>query len=392
MPSKRAPRAWPNFSGLLGPGLLGLAALVLGLAAPAEAAAPKRDQTQIARQAQEEARLRAQKRGSTDTHKPRRSTRGDASRLPRMHSPTVHAKAKANRDPVVGWSAALDEPEFADRRRRMPAADVPPGYTQAIRVGERFVFDVYFAGNPAGLAEAGVVEYQADRRGDAPQGSGKYRIEGRAVTSGVVSLLTSMEDRMITWIDAGDGAVVSSVNILDRGGLGTGGRYKKRVTEIEYEGRGHIRITDAKDERTTKMTRHVPRDTFDPLAAMAWVRSLDLGDGEMASAHVMDGKVLLKVEVIGRGKARLDPMPSVAQGLGVNGDDVRLLEGTLSWVDRYGVVREEKRTYTFRAYVTHDERRLLLAIETDMWLGVLKLVLNRYDPPSAEIDRPARAD
>lgn len=360
---------------------LALALLLAALAPTTASAGPKPDQQEIAKQAQEEAASQAELRESTDDRERRRLTSGDASRLPRMHSPTVHAQPKPNRDPVIGWASALAEPEFDDRRRRLPAAAVPPSYIPAIRVGERFVFDVFFAGNPAGLAEAGVVEYQADPRGDVPQGSGKYRLEGRAVTSGVISLLASMEDRMITWVDAGDGAVISSVNILDRGGLGTGGKYKKRVTELQFEGRGHLRIVDAKDERTTKMTRQVPRDTFDPLAAMAWVRSLDLGDGEMAVAHVMDGKVLLKVEVIGRGKAKLDPMPSLASALGVDPDEVYLLEGTLSWVDRYAVVREDLRQYTFRAYVTQDERRLLLSIETDMWLGVLKLVLAGYDPP-----------
>lgn len=351
------------------------------LGSSASAAAPKRDQIEIAYQTREEARVQAERRSSAEERPGRRTTRGDASRVPRMSSPTVQATPRPSREPVIGWSAALDEPEFNDRRRRLPTAPVPPPYASKIRVGERFVFDVFFAGNPAGLAEAGVVEYQPDPRGEAPQGSGKYRIEGRAVTSGVVSLLSSMEDRMITWVDAGTGAVMSSVNILERAGLGTSGKYKRRVTETEFEGRGYIRIVDAKDERTTKMTQQVPRDTFDPLSAMAWVRSLDLADGEMASAHVIDGKVLLKVEVIGRGRAKLDPLPSVAQGLGVKPDDVVLLEGTLSRVDRYGVVREDKRKYTFRAYMTQDERRLLLAIETDMWLGVLKLVLNRYDPP-----------
>ena len=361
-----------------------LVASLAWLSTPAAATPPpqpKRDQQQIAAQAQAEARSQASRRESSEEGEPRHSTRGDASKLPRMHSPTVHTQPRPSREPVVGWSAALDEPAHSDRRRRLPAFPVPKGYIDAIKVGERFVFDVYFAGNPSGLAEAGVIEYQPDPRGDAPQGSGRYRLEGFAVTSGVISLLASMEDRMITWIDATDGAVISSVNILDRGGLGTGSKYKKRVTEIEYEGRGHIRITDAKDERTTNLHRQVPRNTFDPLSAMAWVRSLDLGDGEMATAHVMDGKVLLKIEVIGRGKARLDPLPSVAQGLGVDPDEIYLLEGTLSWVDRWGVVRDDLRQYQFRAYVTHDSRRLLLTIETDMWLGVLKLVLNRYDPP-----------
>lgn len=365
---------------------LALAALIAlgltGLGVPASvSAAPKPDQQQIAKQAQDEARRQAEKRGTTDLTVPRHSSHSDASRLPRMSSPMVHAQPKPNRDPVIGWSSALAEPEYVDRRRRLPSFPVPPSYIPAISVGERFVFDVVFAGNPAGMAEAAVVEYQPDPRGEAPQGSGRYRMEGRAVTSGVISLLTSMEDRMVTWVDAGDGAVISSTNIIERGGLGTSGKYKRRVTELQFEGRGYLRIVDAKDEKVTKMTRQVPRNTFDPLSAMAWVRSLDLEDGEMATAHVMDGKVLLKVEVIGRGKAKLDPMPSLASALGVGPDDVYLLEGTLSWVDRYAVVRDDLRQYTFRAYVTHDERRLLLEIETDMWLGVLKLVLAGYDPP-----------
>ena len=356
---------------------------VLLLGSTASAAPGKRDQIEIAAQSREEAREHAEQRNRDDDERPRRrTTSGDASRVPKMSSPTVQATPKPSREPVIGWSAALDEPEFNDRRRRMPAAPVPPSYAHALRVGERFVFDVFFAGNPAGLAEAGVVEYQPDPRGEAPQGSGKVRLEGRAVTSGVVSLLSSMEDKMITWVDAGTGAVMQSVNILERAGLRTSGKYKRRVTETDFEGRGYIRIVDAKDEKTTKMTQQVPRDTFDPLSAMAWVRSLDLGDGDVATAHVIDGKVLLKVEVIGRGRAKLDPMPSVAQGLGVKPDDVVLLEGTLSRVDHYGVVREDKRKFTFRAYMTRDERRLLLAIETDMWLGVLRLVLNRYDPPN----------
>lgn len=357
--------------------------LLLLLGSSASAAPAKRDQVEITQQSRKEARARAEQRSDDDQRPRRRTTSGDASRVPRMSSPTVQATPKPIREPVIGWSAALEQPEFNDRRRRMPNAPVPPPYADALRVGERFVFDVFFAGNPAGLAEAGVVEYQPDPRGEAPQGSGMVRLEGRAVTSGVVSLLSSMEDRIITWVDATTGAVMSSVNTLERDGLGTSGKYKRRVTETDFEGRGYIRIVDAKDEKTTKTTQQVPRDTFDPLSAMAWVRSLNLGDGEIATAHVLDGKVLLKVEVIGRGRAKLDPMPSVAQGLGVKPDDVVLLEGTLSRVDHYGVVRDDKRKYTFRAYLTQDERRLLLAIETDMWLGVLRLVLNRYDPPSA---------
>ncbi len=358
--------------------------LAAGIADSAAAAPPTRsegegDQTKIAEQATEEAGERAAKQQANQAVRARQRKQADASRIPRMHSPTVQVRESESKAPVVGWSASLSEPEFADHRRRIPAVPVPPPFAASLKVGERFVFDVYFAGNPAGLAEAGVVEYKPDPRGEPPQGSGQIRIEGRASTSGVVSLLASMEDRMVTWVDATTGTVISNVNYLDRSGLGT--KYKHRITTTEFEGRGYVRVIDTKDDKTTKLTRHLPRDTFDPLSAMAWVRSLDLDEGEKVEAHVLDGKVLLKVEVIGRGPAKLDPMPSVATGLGVKPEDVRLLEGTLSWVDRYGVIREDQRKYTFRAYITSDERRLLLSIETDMWLGVLRLILNRYDPP-----------
>ncbi|MFV8752596.1 DUF3108 domain-containing protein [Nannocystaceae bacterium ST9] len=359
-------------------------ALTLGLTGAvvrADAAQPPEgDQTYITYQATEEARERTARDGGEQAARARQRKQRDASRIPRMHSPSLQVSEQPSHDPVVGWAAALDEPEFPDRRRRLPSTEVPPSYVHSLRVGERFVFDVYFAGNPAGLAEAGVYELQADPRGEPPQGSGKIRIEARAVTSGVVSLLSSMEDTMTTWVDAETGAPISSVNLIDRSGLGTS-KYKKRTTTTEFEGRGYIRVIDTKDTKTTKLTRHVPRDTLDPMAAMAWVRALDLAEGERVSAHVLDGKVLLRLDVVGRGPAKLDPLPSVAVGLGVKPEDVRLLEGTLSWVDRHGVVQDDKRTYQFRAYTTQDERRLLLAIETDMWLGVLELVLNRYDPP-----------
>jgi hypothetical protein len=357
--------------------------VMLSIGGADAAPAVEGDQTLIADQTSAEAGQRAADESRGQSPRARQRKQRDASRIPRMHSPTLQVREQPNHDPVVGWSAALDEPEFPDRRRRLPANDVPPSYVHALHVGERFVFDVYFAGNPAGLAEAGVTEYLADPRGEPPQGSGKFHIEARAVTSGVVSLLSSMEDVMSTWVDAGTGAPISNTNFIVRSGLGTSGKYKTRTTLTEYEGRGYIRVIDTKDTKTTKMTRQVPRDTLDPMAAMAWVRALDLADGERMSAHVLDGKVLLRLDVVGRGPAKLDPMPSVAVGLGVKPDDVRMLEGTLSWVDRHGVIREDQRTYQFRAYTTQDDRRLLLAIETDMWLGVLKLVLNRYDPPTA---------
>jgi hypothetical protein len=241
------------------------------------------------------------------------------------------------------------------------------------------VFDVYFAGNPAGLAEAWVESVEADPRGDPPHGSPIVRLDGKATTSGVVSVLATVTDHMYSLVDGDTGASIKNVNLVTRAGLMA--EYKKRVTTIDFEGRGHIRIVDDKDGKVRKKTTHVPTDTLDPLGAMAWVRSLDLGKGESAVVHALDGKILLRVEVVGRGPDMPDPIPSIAAGLGIRKGDVNLIEGTATRVDRYDVPVPDKRPYTFRAWVSNDGRGILLALESDMWLGVIRLVLSKYDAP-----------
>ena len=116
---------------------------------------------------------------------------------------------------------------------------------------------------------------------------------------------------------------------------------------------------------------------------MAWVRSLDLAEGERARSHVLDGKVLMRMEVVGRGPAKLDPMPGIVTALGVKPDEIRLLEGKLTRVDNFDVPLPGKRVYQFRAWLSSDERRLVLRLESDMWLGVIRLSLAAYDPPHA---------
>ena len=76
-------------------------------------------------------------------------------------------------------------------------------------------------------------------------------------------------------------------------------------------------------------------------------------------------------------------MPSVASGLGIDPKNVKLIEGTATRVDKYDVPIPEKRAYAFRAWISNDGRGLLLTLETDMWLGVLRLQLSRYDPPQS---------
>src|SRR5690606_20583518 len=159
-----------------------------------------------------------------------------------------------------------------------------------------------------------------------------------------------------TWVDRRTGASVKNQLDLHRSGLGAA--YKHRVTTTRYDGRGRVEIVDDIDGKVRKFLRNLPADTLDDLAIMAWVRSLALNEGERAVAHVLDGKVLMRMEVVGRGNQALDPMPGIVTALGVEREDIQLLEGTLTRVDEWDIPLEGKRVYQFRAWVTSDPRRL----------------------------------
>ncbi|MEZ4452402.1 MAG: DUF3108 domain-containing protein [Nannocystaceae bacterium] len=282
--------------------------------------------------------------------------------------------------PSLGWSAALGDPAFVDRRRRVPLIARPADFGATLAVGERFRYDVTFAGNPTGIAEASVVRREAGLYG-APD---RVRLEGFARTSGVVSLLTTLTYEMHTYVDAGTGAPIDGFAVAKRSGMG---RSRKRETTTHYAGRGLVEIEDTRvaDQTTTsRLRQRTPIDTFDSLSLMAWVRALDLEPGERARAYGLDGKTLLRVDISSKGKSRLDPMPGIGTAIGLKSDDVIELEGTISRADRWGAVIPGKKVYKMRVWVSSDGRRIPLVLESDIWFGVVRLILNQYDPPAAD--------
>jgi len=281
-----------------------------------------------------------------------------------------------------GWSRDLAEPRFVDPRRRLVRGAPPADFADTLKPGEHFRFDVTFAGNPAGLAEASVIAIEPDLRGPSPAGAARIRLEGHARTSGVVSLLASVTDDIVTYMDADTGAAISSVNVLHYSGWAPR-KYKHRVTEHAYEGRGQVRITDTKDDKIRKKLMKVPADTFDPMAAMAWVRSLRLDKGDTATAHVIDGTTLMRIEIESAGRTRMGDMPSIGIAMGLSRDDARLIDGRITRVDRHDQPIPDKRVFKLRAWLSDDERRVPLVMESDMWVGAIRLELSAYDPPEA---------
>lgn len=366
-PATFAPRhlRWARRAWEIGPSALAavLAAVTIALASPIVAAASKSPRS-----------LRAAP---------------DASVMPRGRAPTVvpHAAPNARKTKRVGastsgWSHQLLHPRFVDKRRRVPQTERPAAFGFRLRPGERFKFDVSFAGNPAGLAKAEIVAVQDDPRGPAPAGAATLRIEGHARTSGIVSLLASVTDDIVTIVDAHSGAAISSVNVLQYTGW-TPGKYKHRVTEQSYQGRGYVRVVDTKDGKAKKKRKRIPIDTFDTMSCMAWVRTLDLKPGERAKAHIIDGSTLMRIEIESLGSKPPAKLPSIARALELQAKDITMIRGVLTRVDKYDQPVPGKRVFKLRAWVSNDDRRIPLVLESDMWVGSLQLSLSSYDPPTA---------
>jgi len=277
---------------------------------------------------------------------------------------------------LTGWSGSVATPPFRDKIQRRPAIARPTNIGKTLQPGERFRFDVRLGGNPTGIAEARVVGEEPGPHGGAPM----LLVEGFARTSGVVSLLTTQTYKLENRIDRVTGAPILGFSVTDRDGL-IKGKFRHRETTATFSGRGYVEVVDKKDERVTKLHRRYPIDTFDSLGIMAWVRSLQLEPGEKAKAHALDGRTLLRVDVVGRGPSTLSPMPSIGTAIGIAPDDVYLLEGSITRVDRHGTPIPGKRVFEMRVYLSDDGRKIPLVLESDMWLGTVRLELTHYDPP-----------
>lgn len=360
-------------------------AIAAPVRAPESASAPtdhERITRQLAYEARKRAKLRSRRPSSDRSRVDFPNLSPDAAKLPKMGFGTMQGLDARSPLPLAGaWARAHERPQLPDLRRRHAALPELDDFGHTFQLGERFVYDVEFANSPIGVIDVRVDAIEPDVRGPAPKGRPLVRLVAEVNTSGVLTFLANVQDTMTSWVDARTGAVVRIHNTMVQEGIGT--KYRDRETLSEFLGRGYVRIIDTKDGKTRKLSLTVPTDTFGPLSTVAWIRSLNLAPGERRKAHAMDMRALLRVEVVNRGPSTPEKMPSIAGALGLGANDLDLYEGELTRVDRHDDPLPGRRVVQFRAWVGRPEPRVLLALESDMWLGVIRLSLTGYDPPRA---------
>jgi hypothetical protein len=74
-------------------------------------------------------------------------------------------------------------------------------------------------------------------------------------------------------------------------------------------------------------------------------------------------------------------VPGIVTALGLASGDIDMIEGTITRVDKFDRAIPDKRVYKLRAWLSADERRIPLALESDMWVGAIRLDLAQYQPP-----------
>ena len=84
-------------------------------------------------------------------------------------------------------------------------------------------------------------------------------------------------------------------------------------------------------------------------------------------------------------------MPSIGKALGLGADDVVKITGTMTRVDAFDQPMPGKRVFKLDAWLSADDRRIPLVMESDMWVGSLRLELASYDPPPESSAGPRRA-
>ena len=83
----------------------------------------------------------------------------------------------------------------------------------------------------------------------------------------------------------------------------------------------------------------------------------------------------------------VDPLPSMAAALGLRPEDTIRIEGSITRVDEHGAAIPGKKAFMMRAWLSADARRIPLVMESDLWVGAIRLVISGYDPPTTEASR-----
>lgn len=226
-------------------------------------------------------------------------------------------------------------------------------------VGERMEFAINL-----GRIRLGSATMTVEAKGEI-DGTPVYRA---ALEVDIGAAVLNYEDRLVSWIEPGS----LRSRVFERR-EGDDGKWVRRYEFDHESGRALVRTRSAETgeaEPGTTTIEGVPIDVLDEVAALYFLRTLSLRDGQTATMH-----------------RYFEPESDLLEVSRLSTDRIRVPEGRFDVAVLRPVIpamSSFQRNRNPRMYVSEDARRLIVRVETDVGVGRLRMYLTDYRILDAE--------
>ncbi len=207
-------------------------------------------------------------------------------------------------------------------------------------------------------------------------------MEGLAMSVGLFGAVYSMHDTATTYVSPTTGLPLSATKEIDERGLW-------RQYEVTYDREHfHTDVARTREGRTDRSRRYTPSDIHDAISWMVDLRSRDLSVGREYVYHVFDGWKLSRLtgRVIGHTDVYTElGMIEVAEieferEVLASHHPTPYADEIVDLPPVYIVSGEPERLGV--GWFSLDERRLPVGVEIESPIGHLRMILDRWEPPS----------
>lgn len=232
----------------------------------------------------------------------------------------------------------------------------------AFRSGEKLTYDLYYKYGIVN-SKAGIATLQT--RHVNYRGKNAYKMEMKAKTLGLVNTMFTVRDTLTGYLD------MNLVPMLFTKGALEGKDYTNERQIYTYPGNGKINIRTIRNYNgrlSFDETITTDKCTYDMITILAFARSLDysgMRHGQNSPVQFITGKKLtnMYIRYLGTGKQKMND--------GKTYDAIHL---SLMVLDNAFEDQEE----AMNVWLTNDENKLPLVIESNLKIGKMRVVLKNY--------------